>query len=385
LRPAAPGAHRGLAAALTDSIDLHLSADVPTALLLSGGVDSAAIAAVGRRLGRDLHCLTVAAEGAADESAEAERTATHYGHRFQQVRASVADEDVTGFFAAMQRPSIDGLNTYLVCRAVRDAGFKVALSGLGGDEALGGYSHFRLLRYLRLLRAVARVPRAGTAPAAWLLGRSGLIREAKARTLLGPDGPRDGWGLSLLQREVLPCALASSLAGIASGALVQQLTPPGTRSGTSFGSLVDAEVAIYLQSTLLPDADAFSMTSSVELRVPFVDEPVFAAGLASVGARGEPPGKASVGRSLDDPYLRALADRPKRGFSVPMREWMAGPLAAVLAAAESPDAAVWSVIDRAAACRAGLLPLRAQDRWSQAWVIAALNAWLESSYAVLRK
>ena len=60
-----------LGAALAESVDLHLGADVPTALLLSGGVDSAAVAAISRRLGRDLHCLTVAADGAPDETLEA--------------------------------------------------------------------------------------------------------------------------------------------------------------------------------------------------------------------------------------------------------------------------------------------------------------------------
>ena len=62
------------------------------------------------------------------------------------------------FFQAMQRPSVDGLNTYLICKAVHEAGFKVALSGLGGDEAVGGYSHFRLLKYLPMLRAMDAVP-----------------------------------------------------------------------------------------------------------------------------------------------------------------------------------------------------------------------------------
>ena len=162
LRPDGPVAVRprpsDLGAALAESTDLHLGADVPTALLLSGGVDSAAVAAIGRRLGRDLHCLTVAAQGAPDETPEASRTARHYGHRFQRVQAVLQDSDVARFFQAMQRPSVDGLNTYLICRAVHETGFKVALSGLGGDEAVGGYSHFRLLKYLPMLRAMDAIP-----------------------------------------------------------------------------------------------------------------------------------------------------------------------------------------------------------------------------------
>src|ERR1022692_1996041 len=194
----------GLGAALTDSIKLHLDADVPTALLLSAGIDSATIAAVSRRHGRDLDCLTVTTEGTADESRRASETARHYGHRFQRIPAALEDGDVARFFGAMQRPSIDGLNTYLVSKAVHEAGYKVALSGLGGDEAVGGYSHFRLLKYLPVLRAMDVMPFSVSRPLARIMARTGVVSEAKAGRLLNRGGARDSWGLSLLQREVLP-------------------------------------------------------------------------------------------------------------------------------------------------------------------------------------
>jgi asparagine synthase (glutamine-hydrolysing) len=371
-----------LGAALTDSIELHLGADVPTALLLSGGVDSATIAAVGCRLGRRLHCVTVAAEGAADESAGAAETARHYGHQFQRLHVAVEDGDVARFFGAMQRPTIDGLNTYLVSKAVHEAGFKVELSGLGGDEAVGGYAHFRLLRYLSALRAVERMPSAVTGAVASVLDRMGLASEAKARRLLGREGPRDAWGLSLLQREVLPAPLVADLTGTGWAQAADAAASGIVRSSTAFSALVAAEVAIYLQATLLPDADAFSMASSVELRVPFVDSHVFSAALGLAAGQSTPPGKAAIAAALDDPYLKRLTARPKRGFSVPMRFLMSGPLAPVLRAAEEPDAAVWSVVDRAAAESAGLMPLGPRARWAETWAIAALNAWLSSIAAV---
>ena len=139
-----------------------------------------------------------------------------------------------------------------------------------------------------------------------------------------------------------------------------------------------AEVAIYLQATLLPDADTFSMASSVELRVPFVDSQVFAASLSLAGGTARRPGKAAIGAARGDSHLEGLAARPKRGFSVPMRQWMTGPLSAVLRAAEEPQAPVWSVLDRGVAQRAGLVPLSPGVRWEDTWVIAALNGWLET-------
>jgi asparagine synthase (glutamine-hydrolysing) len=366
-----PDAAADLGSALATSVELHLAADVPTALLLSAGVDSAAIAAVGHRLGRRLNCLTVATTGRDDESAEAEATARHYGHDFQRVRAELDDSDVAGFFQAMQRPTIDGLNTYLVCQAVRDAGFKVALSGLGGDEAVGGYSHFRLLKYLPMLNLLGGIPAplAGTASA--VIARLGPVGPEKTKRLLTRQAPRTGRQLSLLQREVLPASLAAGL----TGTRYRPATGPSGAFTDSFRAMAQAEVEIYMQAMLLPDADSFSMASSVELRVPFVDSQVFSAALDLAGERAG-PGKAAICAGLADPYLAQLAARPKRGFSIPMRRWLTESLAPVLDAISEPDAAVWTVVDRTAAERAGLMSSSARARWAESWSLAALNAWM---------
>jgi asparagine synthase (glutamine-hydrolysing) len=139
-----------------------------------------------------------------------------------------------------------------------------------------------------------------------------------------------------------------------------------------------AEIEIYLQAMLLPDADAFSMASSVELRVPFVDSHVYASALALAGTRTG-PGKAAIGAGLADPYLDELVARPKRGFSVPMRRWLTESLAPVVQAVREPDAAVWAVADRTAAERAGLLSSPGvRARWAETWSLAALNAWMET-------
>jgi hypothetical protein len=114
------------------------------------------------------------------------------------------------------------------------------------------------------------------------------------------------------------------------------------------------------------------------MRVPFVDNHVVSASLALAASTTKRPGKRALAAALDDPYLGKLAARPKRGFSLPMRQWMSGPLASVLRAAEEPDAPVWSVLDRGTAQRAGLTPLVPRDRWVEVWAIAALNAWLMS-------
>jgi asparagine synthetase B (glutamine-hydrolysing) len=142
--------------------------------------------------------------------------------------------------------------------------------------------------------------------------------------------------------------------------------------------MAGTEVAIYLQAMLLPDADTFSMTSSIELRVPFVDSHVFSATLESARGGKAVPGKAAIGAALGDPYLAALATQRKRGFCLPMGLWLTGPLAPLVTAASEPDAPVWSLVDRARATRAGLTCLHPRRRWAETWALTALNAWLET-------
>jgi asparagine synthase (glutamine-hydrolysing) len=379
--PFSVGKPPSLERALTESIDLHMAADVPTALLLSGGVDSAMIAGVARSLGRDLHCLTVATEEASDETPGAEQTTRRYGHRFQRVPATLNESDVTRFFQAMQRPSVDGLNTYLICKAVHEAGFKVVLSGLGGDEAVGGYRHFRLLRYLPMLRALDTVPLPLGSALAKIATAWGVAHETKVERLLAKTGPRGGPDLSLLQRELFPAPLVSELTGVGLHRLAPATDAPvwsAWNPGGGFRDMAAAEAAAYLQAMLLPDADTFSMAWSVELRVPFVDSHVFCAAADSVRGGKTVPTKAAIGAALGDPYLKDLAAQPKRGFSAPMGPWLEGPLAPLVTAANEAGSPVWSVVDRDRAMRAGLVPVRPRRRWSETWALTALNAWLDS-------
>ena len=166
------------------------------------------------------------------------------------------------------------------------------MSGLGGDEAVGGYSHFRRLKYLPLLRAVDAVPLPVGVATARMAGVLRAAGEAKARRLLGKGGPRSGVGLVRLKRELFPASLVSDLTGVAStrmaGGEDQAGWPAGCSAG-SFAAMAAAEVEIYLQATLLPDADTFSMASSVELRVSLRRQPRL---LRRVGKRPRPEQRA---------------------------------------------------------------------------------------------
>jgi asparagine synthase (glutamine-hydrolysing) len=373
----APGGVERMAATFQDAVRLHLRSDVPTALLLSAGIDSTAIACVASRLGQRLQCLTVDGPGMSGESALAAATAANYRHDHQRVEADLLDRDIPEFFDSMQRPTIDGLNTFVVCKAVKTAGYKVALSGLGGDEALGGYGHARLLPWLHVLRAVDALPR----PVATGLARAGAAAtgttHGKFNHLLSRSGPRDALGLSRLQRELFPPSMVHRLCGE-----LPEL-PPATDlhgdnrprpSTVGLRALAVAEVETYMTSMLLPDSDAFSMKWSVELRVPFIDKEFFACALTLADTEKR-FGKATLVGALGDGYLLDVSRRKKTGFGLPMKDWIeTGVLAGCRGEATDRRARVWDYLDR----DEGLRVVTRPDRWSERWSVIALNGWLSS-------
>lgn len=171
-----------LAPLLRETVGLHLVADVPVALLLSGGVDSTAVAALARaaapaaQLGS--FTLTYGAADPHSEGAAAQRTAEalQLVHHDCHLTAAAALAALPQFLAAQDQPSIDGFNTYLISEQVRAAGYKVALSGLGGDELFLGYRLHHLFAAAWLLGD--KLP--GTA------GRLAAVAEQLARVLSPP-------------------------------------------------------------------------------------------------------------------------------------------------------------------------------------------------------
>ncbi|WKU05083.1 asparagine synthetase B [Micromonospora sp. HUAS LYJ1] len=349
------------------SVSLHLTSDVPVALLLSAGLDSAAVAWAGREIAAELVCVTVDPSGLMGEQAGARRVATRYGHRHEVVARGPDEQTVAEYFSAMQRPSIDGLNTFLVSRAIAGLGLKVALSGLGGDEMLAGYGSFRALRRLPLLRITDRLPMRRA------VVRACAARNEKLALLLGADGPRDAAGMGELFRRVLSDRQLATLGVTVPPPLPRQ----GGRPDASALALSRHEIQHYLGRVLLPDADAFSMASSVELRVPYVDVPFARQALAVAPERGV--GKRGFAAALDDPELRRIAGQAKKGFTLPMDRWMrTGPLAASVRSAMSADAPVRSLLRPEAVD--GLLADWRDGRsiWSKAWTVVALDGWLRS-------
>ena len=140
---------------LDDAVRDHLVSDVPVGVFLSAGLEGSAIAGLAARHSSDVLAYTVgfAEHADLDEIGIAAETARRFGLRHTAIRIPnhAAEEAAHEWLAAADQPSMDGLNTFIIAKAVRGHGIKVALCGLGADELFGGYPSFRDVPRIRAL------------------------------------------------------------------------------------------------------------------------------------------------------------------------------------------------------------------------------------------
>jgi hypothetical protein len=323
---------------LSDSVRHHLIADVPVGVFLSSGLDSTTVAALAAEHGSTLRTVTLGCEEfkgtTNDETALAETVARQLGAVHQTIWVTRQDflEQRRCIFASMDQPSIDGVNTYFVSLAAGRTSLKVALSGLGGDELFGGYPSFqelpRTVRSLSPFAAAALQPfnrafRVVSAPllkrftspnyaglfeyggsysGAYLLRRS-LFMPWELPSLLDPELVRQGWD------ELQPLLrLEESMAGLNNPRL----------------KVSCLETCWYMRNQLLRDSDWAGMAHSLEIRVSLVDIKL-AQDLAPLLASKTPPTKRDMAEAAFHALPSAISpllNRPKTGFSIPVREWL---------------------------------------------------------------
>lgn len=326
-------------AAARETVQAHLLADVEVGVFLSAGIDSGALLGLMKDAGqRTSHAVTLAFEEfrgtAEDEAPLAAKVAAHYGarHSLRRVSQREFETDLPAILDAMDQPSIDGVNTWFVAKAAKEAGLKVALSGLGADELLAGYPSFTSMpRWRRRFGLMAKIPGLGRV-ARKLIGTfaPGLAyAQPKAAGLLEYANSRAG--LYLLQRGLfLPHELAGFLDRdlVRDGmrrlkpldALAASLVP---NPGSDAGWVAALESTHYLRDQLLRDADWAGMAHGVEIRVPFVDMNLLKSLARIFGALQPGATKLALSRAPSRPLLDEIVARTKTGFAVPTGAWMA--------------------------------------------------------------
>jgi asparagine synthase (glutamine-hydrolysing) len=323
-----------LLTAIDESVGAHLVSDVPVAIFLSAGLDSAAVAALARpRLATPPTTITLRFQEFAGSADDEGPLAAECAHALgtQHVERWVSREEfLAGWdavLAAMDQPSVDGLNTYWVCKAAHEVGVKVALSGLGGDELLGSYPSFRdVPRWQRLARFGTFVP--GIASAWPRLAHLVRPKRPKLQGFFRYGATLEGSYFlrrAVFLPEELPALLGEEFArqglgaydpvrGAASVLTHEELTP---------WEVVQAlETRLYLRNQLLRDSDWASMAHSVELRVPFVDAPLQRAASRSRFALPRSTPKSEIVRRLAPRIPEAIFERRKTGFGMPAAQWI---------------------------------------------------------------
>jgi asparagine synthase (glutamine-hydrolysing) len=390
---------------LEESVRSHLVADVPVGVFLSGGIDSTALTALASREVSGIHTFTVAfAEEEFSEAAIARRTAAKFGTTHQEVMLNVdemlahLDEAVD----ALDQPSMDGINTYFVSQSARQAGLKVTLSGLGGDEVFGGYSTFhRTPRYQRLATAGAHLPvgiksamsttmTAATSAANYAArasGNVGFLPGDATRKVAGlwntPDALPDPFYFGRMLFS------PAQVSGLMTGE--PEKTEPlwwgwlstsaqQARELDDFAAVSCMEMQSYMVNTLLRDTDSMSMAHSLEVRVPFLNHRLveFVTSLPQQMKLRKGVPKALLVAALGDLLPDEVVNQRKRGFNFPWAEWLRGPLreriengltelSPVLAKAVDAESvrSVWKDY------------LDGKTSWSRPWSLYVLNEWIK--------
>lgn len=324
---------------LRESVAYHLVADVEVGAFLSGGVDSGAIVGLMRDCGQNhIRACTLQFEEfhgtSEDEVPRAAQIAAHYDvdHYVRMVTSREFEDDLPAIFAAMDQPSIDGINTWFVSKACKELGLKVAVSGLGGDELMCGYSTFNTVPFTkRYAGPVSRIPFASALSKAFLrhVTPSLLHRNPKLAGILDYS---DSWaGAYLLQRAVLlPFELdqimdediaRSGLAELNFLHLVGSQLEPEPK--TDAGRICVLESAQYMRNQLLRDSDWAGMAHSLEIRLPLVDYMLLqqVGGLLSAFTKGN--GKQLLANSPSRALPPGIVSHPKTGFQIPAARWLA--------------------------------------------------------------
>jgi asparagine synthase (glutamine-hydrolysing) len=366
---------------LEDSVSRHLVSDVPLGVFLSGGLDSGAIVALasGRGEAERLTTLTVTFdEEEWSEADEARNVARRFGTNHREVRVTSGEfrKELPAIIGAMDQPTNDGVNTWFVARAAREAGLTVVLSGLGGDEIFWGYKHHRWIGHggpwAMRCPSVARQALARAA-AAWgrVRGQDNWMR----MRFLAPRASNSE--LYLLMRGFFPPRHIMDLMGIGQAdidaAVERQFdgVRPLQAGGDGVGGFNYIEFKRYLHDQLLRDTDVFGMAHSIEVRVPFLDHPVveYAArvrpGLKQANGVNKPLLAGAIGSRL----LPRTGTAPKRGFSFPMDRWMKA------SSDELEEMATSGGILDPRAVGALWAQFRANRlHWSRAWALTVLGA-----------
>ena len=374
---------------LRESAKLQLVSDVPVGIFLSGGIDSSVLVALLAESGTRLNSFSLTfGEAEYDESEYSRMVAKKFGTEHQEMCVSQQEAlaSIPGALQAMDQPTIDGVNTFLIARQARASGIKVALSGLGGDELFGGYASFRTVpRMEQFWQRWQHVP--------------GFLRSLFASAVL-PSAGDDKRKLAALARDseriVHPYFLSRMLftpeqvdrhlrtgdqqsVEKASAPLLAALQ--GTRNLDPVNRVSYLESRCYMANTLLRDADFMSMAHGLELRVPLIDHRLAELlmtipGNFKLDARTQ---KSLLIGAVGDALPQQVVQRKKQGFTLPFEHWLRDELRPLVEPSlrEISQGLLGSKLNGDEAREVWESFVAGRTSWSRPWSLFVLSKWCD--------
>jgi len=376
---------------LEDAILLRTVSDVPVGVFLSGGIDSSSLVALLSRKHPNLSTFSVVFKELDYSEAQYSRSISkRFGtdHHEIEISSRAVMTSLPDIIGAMDQPTIDGVNTYIISRETRHMGYKVALSGLGADEIFAGYENFktvpRMERFAWCISTVNPKLRSMLASIIRLPNAKGRSRAEKVAVLIeGDSSIPHPYALArtlFMPRQLRQLSLASDVMSVdlANAPLANIVNWAARFDPVNRTSYL--ELRHYMGNTLLRDSDFMSMAHGLELRVPFVDHKLVEFLFRIPGAfkvkRGLP--KWLLIEAVQGRLPQQVVHRPKRGFTFPFELWlkkdMRQDMEDVLL---DSDANLLEGVDRKFVSAVWKDFLDGKTTWSRPWSLYVLKQWVD--------
>jgi asparagine synthase (glutamine-hydrolysing) len=379
---------------LCDAVRFRQVSDVPMGAFLSGGIDSSAIVSHMASISDEpIDTLTIGfKEKEFDESEHSAEISRIFKtrHKLLTLDEEQLLDALPSAINAMDQPTMDGINTFLISRAANEAGLKVVLSGLGGDELFGGYPSFQLVpNLLEKKKWLQHYPKfllnLGTKLLKyslssdqsiklnhWLNGKlSGAHEYYLIRALYCQDQVSELFqDQNLVEKETL-----KNFETTKDNLNLEKLDG-------DFSLISYLETTHYLQNMLLRDTDMMSMAHPLEVRVPFMDhklvEHMFSMPAHLKKLTATP--KALLVNSMQPALPDSIVHRKKMGFTLPFEPWMRGAMKtemeSVLLTSVKP---LENLISQGAIEKIWQQFLAGKISWSRPWALYVLKRWVDKN------
>jgi asparagine synthase (glutamine-hydrolysing) len=315
--------------------------------------------------------------------------AEKYQTKHTEIKLNANDflKEVPNALNAMDHPSGDGPNTYVVSKATKNAGITMALSGLGGDEIFAGYDVFKRAFSFKKNNWMKNIPTPirKTLAKFYLMQKQGVQAEKIAEILGSNDFSLATFYASSRKMFVEDKVKKIISFPIQQDNFVEKLFNSNLKNFNSTNELISqisfAEISTYMQNVLLRDTDQMSMAVALEVRVPFLDYELveFVTGLNDEIKFPHTPKKLLVD-SLGDLLPPEIVNRPKMGFTFPWKNWLKN---------EMKEFAEHHIEQLGKRNQFNELEIKllwknflnddSSVTWSRIWYLLVLNNWLEQN------